>query len=136
MLVSIIHHFQLSYGASSPALSDNQMFPKFFRTLPSETQANSARIAVMDMYNWTKVATLHETEAIFTSVSRCGCGCVCECVCVCGVWGVCVCGGCGVCVVCVGCVSVCVGCVGCVWCVGCVSVCECVCVWCVGCVCV
>ncbi|XP_064396472.1 gamma-aminobutyric acid type B receptor subunit 1-like isoform X2 [Halichondria panicea] len=57
----------LSYGASSPALSDNQMFPKFFRTLPSETQANSARIAVMNKYGWTKVATLHETEAIFTS---------------------------------------------------------------------
>ncbi len=44
------------------------MFPKFFRTLPSETQANSARIAVMNKYGWTKVATLHETEAIFTSV--------------------------------------------------------------------
>ena len=61
---------QISYGSSSPTLSDRDMFPKFFRTIPSETQSNSARFALMQRYNWTKVATLHETRNVFTLVSN------------------------------------------------------------------
>ena len=64
-----ILHLQISYGSSSPTLSDRDMFPKFFRTIPSETQSNSARFALMQQYNWTKVATLHETRNVFTLVS-------------------------------------------------------------------
>ena len=64
-----ILHLQISYGSSSPTLSDRDMFPKFFRTIPSETQSNSARFALMEQYNWTKVATLHETRNVFTLVS-------------------------------------------------------------------
>ena len=62
-------HMQISYGSSSPTLSDRDMFPTFFRTIPSETQSNSARFALMKRYNWTKVATLHETRNVFTLVS-------------------------------------------------------------------
>lgn len=60
---------QVSYGASTPTLSDRTMFPKFFRTIPSEVQANSARFALMDRFNWERVATLHETRNIFSLVS-------------------------------------------------------------------
>lgn len=59
---------QLSYGASSPSLSNTVMFPNFFRTIPSEVQSNSARFALMQRYNWTRVATLHETQTIFSQV--------------------------------------------------------------------
>ena len=62
-------HIQLSLSASSPALSDRSIFPKFFRTIPSEIQSNSARFALMDKYSWRRVATLHQTETIFTLVS-------------------------------------------------------------------
>ena len=62
-------HLQISYGSSSPTLSDRDMFPTFFRTIPSETQSNSARFAFMKSYNWSKVATLHETRNVFTLVS-------------------------------------------------------------------
>ena len=44
------------------------MFPNFFRTIPSEVQSNSARFALMNEYEWEKVATLHETQAIFSQV--------------------------------------------------------------------
>jgi len=75
------------------------MFPRFVRTIPSEIQANMARFALMKLYDWSRVATLHETQTIFSLVSvyvcvlagtRVFCGCVCIlllCVCVC----VCVC---------------------------------------------
>ena len=59
---------QVSYGASTPTLSDRTMFPKFFRTIPSEVQANSARFALMERFNWERVATLHETRNIFSLV--------------------------------------------------------------------
>ena len=68
----VIHEFsqsmQVSYGASSPSLSNRHLFPNFFRTIPSEIQANGARFALMEKYNWTKVATLHETESLFALV--------------------------------------------------------------------
>ena len=59
---------QVSYGASTPTLSNREMFPKFYRTIPSEVQANSARFALMNRYNWQRVATLHETRNIFSLV--------------------------------------------------------------------
>ena len=59
---------QVSYGASSPALSNQELFPNFYRTIPSEIQANSARFALMNKYNWTKIATLYETVSLFSLV--------------------------------------------------------------------
>ena len=63
-----LHTMQLSYGASSPSLSSTEMFPNFFRTIPSEVQSNSARFALMKKFNWERVATLHETQTIFSQV--------------------------------------------------------------------
>ena len=60
---------QVSYGASSPSLSNRKLFPNFYRTIPSEIQANSAQFALTMKYNWTKIATLHETESLFSLVA-------------------------------------------------------------------
>ena len=73
---------QVSYGASTPTLSERTMFPRFFRTIPSEVQANSARFALMERFKWERVATLHETRNIF-SVVQLVCTCihnVCTCI--------------------------------------------------------
>ena len=59
---------QVSYGSSTPTLSNRQMFPSFFRTIPSEVQGNYARFALMDRFDWRRVATLHETRNIFSLV--------------------------------------------------------------------
>ena len=61
---SFYHAIQVSFGATSPALSDRERFPKFFRTIPSEITGNSLRFAVMELFNWTRVATIHQTEEI------------------------------------------------------------------------
>ena len=62
--------FQISFGASSPVLSERDNYPLFFRTIPSETLPNSVRFALMNTYNWCKVATLHETANVFSLVSQ------------------------------------------------------------------
>ncbi|XP_069950485.1 gamma-aminobutyric acid type B receptor subunit 1 isoform X1 [Cherax quadricarinatus] len=57
----------LSYGSSSPALSDRQRFPTFFRTHPSATVHNPTRIRVMQKYNWSRVAIIQQAEEVFIS---------------------------------------------------------------------
>lgn len=70
-LISELWQFwQVSFGSSSPSLSDKNRFPRFYRTIPSEIQVNSLRLAIMRTFNWTRVATLHNTENVF-SVVRC-----------------------------------------------------------------
>lgn len=61
--------YQLSYGSSSPALSDRQRFPLFFRTHPSATLHNPARIKLFQKFGWTRISTIQETQEVFTSVS-------------------------------------------------------------------
>lgn len=60
---------QLSYGSSSPALSDRDRFPTFFRTHPSATLHNPTRLKLFKKFNWTRIATVQQTEEVFTSVS-------------------------------------------------------------------
>ena len=59
---------QLSYGSSTPTLSNTKSYPNFFRTIPSEVQSNSARLAIMKKFGWKRVATLHEALAVFSLV--------------------------------------------------------------------
>ncbi|XP_031650808.1 gamma-aminobutyric acid type B receptor subunit 1 [Oncorhynchus kisutch] len=101
----------LSYGSSSPALSNRQRFPTFFRTHPSATLHNPTRVQLFQKWKWTKIATIQQTTEVFTSVNSipirvvvpfcllCVCALLCVCVCVCSV--VCVCVLCCVCVCCV-----------------------------------
>lgn len=61
---------QLSYGSSSPALSNRQRFPTFFRTHPSATLHNPTRVKLFEKWGWKKIATIQQTTEVFTSVRR------------------------------------------------------------------
>ncbi|XP_071043347.1 uncharacterized protein [Parasteatoda tepidariorum] len=51
---------QMSYGATSPALSDRKNFPMFFRTVAPDSSHNPALLAFILHHKWTTVAVLHE----------------------------------------------------------------------------
>ncbi|KAI0216715.1 Gamma-aminobutyric acid type B receptor subunit 1 [Lamellibrachia satsuma] len=57
----------LSYGSSSPALSNTQRFPTFFRTHPSATLHNPTRVKLFKKFGWTRIATIQQTLEVFTS---------------------------------------------------------------------
>ncbi|KAL8578950.1 hypothetical protein ACOMHN_001912 [Nucella lapillus] len=57
----------LAYGASSPALSNRERFPMFFRTHPSGTLHNPTRIKLFQLFRWRRIATIQETQETFTS---------------------------------------------------------------------
>ncbi|XP_032831660.2 gamma-aminobutyric acid type B receptor subunit 1 isoform X2 [Petromyzon marinus] len=57
----------LSYGSSSPALSNRQRFPTFFRTHPSATLHNPTRVQLFKKWGWTRIATIQQTSEVFTS---------------------------------------------------------------------
>ncbi|XP_043940283.1 gamma-aminobutyric acid type B receptor subunit 1-like [Protopterus annectens] len=57
----------LSYGSSSPALSNRERFPTFFRTHPSATLHNPTRVELFKKWRWTKIATIQQTTEVFTS---------------------------------------------------------------------
>ncbi|XP_070531823.1 gamma-aminobutyric acid type B receptor subunit 1-like isoform X2 [Ptychodera flava] len=57
----------LSYGSSSPALSNRERFPTFFRTHPSATLHNPTRVRLFKEWKWTQIATIQETQEVFTS---------------------------------------------------------------------
>lgn len=52
--------FQLSYADTNPLLSDRSTFPYFFRTVPSDSDFNPARIQLLRQFNWTRVGTLFQ----------------------------------------------------------------------------
>ncbi|XP_033640706.1 gamma-aminobutyric acid type B receptor subunit 1-like [Asterias rubens] len=63
------HHWniiQLSYSASSPALSDREIYPRLFRMFPPETVFNVIKFAVFELFNWRKVVTLHQSVYLFS----------------------------------------------------------------------
>ncbi|KAF6023761.1 GABBR1 [Bugula neritina] len=60
----------LSYGSSSPALSDNTRFPTFFRTHPSATLHNPTRLKLFKKFKWSRIATLQQMEEVFTSTIK------------------------------------------------------------------
>ncbi|XP_022688602.1 gamma-aminobutyric acid type B receptor subunit 1-like isoform X2 [Varroa jacobsoni] len=57
----------VSYGSSSPALSNRKRFPTFFRTHPSATIHNPTRIKLFNMFEWSRIAIIQEAEEVFTS---------------------------------------------------------------------
>ncbi|ELT92412.1 hypothetical protein CAPTEDRAFT_123994 [Capitella teleta] len=59
----------VSYSATSPALSDRERYPRFFRTVAPDTCVIPARRAMMEYYGWNKIGTIHETYEIFTAVT-------------------------------------------------------------------
>lgn len=57
----------LSFGSSSPALSNRKRFKTFFRTHPSAILDNPARLNLCKKYNWKKIATIQNNKEVFTS---------------------------------------------------------------------
>ncbi|XP_054709345.1 gamma-aminobutyric acid type B receptor subunit 2-like [Uloborus diversus] len=59
-VVSRWNVIQMSYGASSPALSDRKNFPMFFRTVAPDSSHNAAIVAFISNHKWSHVAAFHE----------------------------------------------------------------------------
>ncbi|CAK9298893.1 unnamed protein product [Gordionus sp. m RMFG-2023] len=59
---------QVSYGSTSPGLSDRQIYPYFFRTIVTESEQNKARIFLLKTFNWTKVSVIFQNIPYFQSV--------------------------------------------------------------------
>uniref|UniRef100_A0A1S4J7W5 G-protein coupled receptors family 3 profile domain-containing protein n=1 Tax=Culex quinquefasciatus TaxID=7176 RepID=A0A1S4J7W5_CULQU len=53
---------QVSFGSTSPALSDRREFPLFYRTVAPDSSHNPARIAFIKHFGWDTVATFAENE--------------------------------------------------------------------------
>lgn len=60
----------ISYGSSSPALSNRKRFPTFFRTHPSATIHNPTRIKLFQKFSWSRIAIIQEAEEVFTSTGE------------------------------------------------------------------
>ncbi|CAL4133132.1 unnamed protein product, partial [Meganyctiphanes norvegica] len=60
----------LSYGSSSPALSDRKRFSTFFRTHPSATVHNPIRVKLFQKFGWSRIAILQQTEEVFISTTK------------------------------------------------------------------
>ncbi|CAD5120252.1 DgyrCDS8822 [Dimorphilus gyrociliatus] len=57
---------EISYGAVSPALSDREKYPTFFRTAAADSSHNDARIQFFRNFNWSTFATIHQDQEIFS----------------------------------------------------------------------
>ena len=51
---------QISYASRSLTLSNRDKFPTLFRTLPSESVKNLARVAWIKHFKWQRIATIYE----------------------------------------------------------------------------
>ncbi|GAB0099335.1 gamma-aminobutyric acid type B receptor subunit 2 [Sergentomyia squamirostris] len=55
---------QVSFGSTSPALSDRREFPLFYRTVAPDSSHNPARIAFIRRFGWDTVTTFSQNEEI------------------------------------------------------------------------
>ncbi|GFX38241.1 gamma-aminobutyric acid type B receptor subunit 1 [Trichonephila clavipes] len=69
-LVLIYRPTAVSYGSSSPALSNRKRFPTFFRTHPSATIHNPTRIKLFQKFKWSRIAIIQEAEEVFISTGE------------------------------------------------------------------
>ncbi|GMT35188.1 hypothetical protein PFISCL1PPCAC_26485, partial [Pristionchus fissidentatus] len=60
----------ISYGASSPALSDRARFPRLFRTHPSANMQNPTRVDLFEMFKWKRISILQSVEEVFTTTAK------------------------------------------------------------------
>ena len=59
---------QVSYGSTSPALSDNSKYPMFMRVIPSDSACNMAIIALLRRFKWKKVALIKKNDVLYSTV--------------------------------------------------------------------
>ncbi|XP_037958848.1 gamma-aminobutyric acid type B receptor subunit 2 [Teleopsis dalmanni] len=55
---------QVSFGSTSPALSDRKEFPYFYRTVAPDSSHNLARIAFIRRFGWDTVTTFSQNEEV------------------------------------------------------------------------
>ncbi|KAI3412086.1 hypothetical protein GPALN_002129 [Globodera pallida] len=60
----------LSYGASSPALSNRARFPTLFRTHPSANMQNPTRVHLFEKFKWKRITILQSVEEVFDSTAK------------------------------------------------------------------
>ncbi|KAK3701047.1 hypothetical protein QZH41_008152 [Actinostola sp. cb2023] len=53
---------QISYGSTSPKLSNKKKFPKFFRTCASDVHQAAALADLVKYFNWKRVSTITSTD--------------------------------------------------------------------------
>ena len=61
---------QISFGSTSPSLSDRKEFPLFYRTVSTASSHNEAIIALIHHFNWDTVTFFTLNENKFTLVSQ------------------------------------------------------------------
>lgn len=57
---------QISFGSTSPVLSDRSEFPLFYRTVAPDSSHNPARIAFVRKFGWDTVTALSQNEDIYS----------------------------------------------------------------------
>lgn len=57
---------QVSYGSTSPALSDREEFPLFYRTVAPDSSHHAARIALARAFHWNTVAGLSQSGGSYS----------------------------------------------------------------------
>ena len=60
---------QISYGATSPSLSNIQAFPYFFRTVMPNSALSRTMVSLLQHLNWANIATLYEDNNILRSTA-------------------------------------------------------------------
>ena len=60
---------QLTYADTHPMFTARS-FPHFFRIVPSESQFNEPRLALLKEFNWTRLGTLYQNEAKYSLVRQ------------------------------------------------------------------
>jgi branched-chain amino acid transport system substrate-binding protein len=59
---------QLSYASSSPTLSNRKLYPYFMRNTPSDADQGIAVADLVDVFNWTKGATICTSDSYGTGL--------------------------------------------------------------------
>ena len=57
---------QVSYSANTPVISNVNLFPKFYRTVPSYLSYHATVAAVMRHFDWLHVGVIHEDSMFYT----------------------------------------------------------------------
>ncbi|XP_070566216.1 gamma-aminobutyric acid type B receptor subunit 2-like [Ptychodera flava] len=56
---------QISFANKEPFLSEREKYPTFFRTVPSEADFNPAKLKLLEYFNWTRIASIHQNTPTF-----------------------------------------------------------------------
>ena len=69
LLFLLFSIFQISPAASSPRLSNTEVFPRFLRTVSSDAEIAVGIVQAMKQFEWSRIAVITQSENIFTFVS-------------------------------------------------------------------